>query len=265
MRAMDRESGIVESIFRYPVKGLSPERLVRTRLEVGRTIENDRRYAIENGPAGFDPAAPAHLPKTRFVTLMRNARLALLETQFDDLSHTLTVRLGDRELCRGDLRREDGRAAIEDVLARYLADELRGPPRIISAPGHSFSDVPQKVVSLVNLASIAAVERVVGVPLSPLRFRANLYVESWPAWHEFALVGREIAIGSSARARVVARIERCAAIEVNPETGESDAPLLKAMQRALKHLDCGVYCEVTAAGDVRAGDPVVPVGESRPA
>jgi hypothetical protein len=41
--------------------------------------------------------------------------------------------------------------------------------------------------------------------------------------------------------------------------------VLKAMQRALRHLDCGVYCEVTAGGDIQAGDPVVPLGASRPA
>ena len=75
---------------------------------------------------------------------------------------------------------------------------------------NSFSDVAAKVVSIINLASVAALEGVVGGPVDPLRFRGNLYVEGWPAWHEFSLVGSEIAIGET-RLKVTKRIVRCAA------------------------------------------------------
>src|SRR5436305_10071186 len=116
----------IQSIYRYPVKGLSPESLAQVRLEPGQTVPGDRRYAIENGPSGFDPAAPSYLPKTRFLMLMRNERLARLRTRFDDASTTLTVREGDREVARADLATPHGRAAIEDLLAAFEADELRG-------------------------------------------------------------------------------------------------------------------------------------------
>ena len=56
-------NGTIRDIYRYPVKGLSPERLARTGLKVGETLPNDRRYAIENGPSGFDPAAPGYLAR----------------------------------------------------------------------------------------------------------------------------------------------------------------------------------------------------------
>jgi len=55
----------------------------------------------------------------------------------------------------------------------------------------------------------------------PLRFRGNLRVEGWPAWHEFDLLNQEIAIGPSARLKVVKRIVRCAATEVGPDTSHS--------------------------------------------
>jgi uncharacterized protein YcbX len=45
----------ITGIYRYPVKGLSPERLSRVVLAAGRTLPADRRYAIENGPSPFDP------------------------------------------------------------------------------------------------------------------------------------------------------------------------------------------------------------------
>jgi len=79
---------------------------------------------------------------------------------------------------------------------------LRGPPRILEARGHSFSDVARKVVSIINLASVAAIAGLIGRPVDPLRFRGNLYVEGWPAFGELDLVGREIAIGS-ARGRII--------------------------------------------------------------
>ena len=181
----------VRSIYRYPVKGLSPEPLPRTTLAAGQTVPGDRLYAIENGPSGFDPAAPKYQPKMRFLMLMRNERLATLRTRFDDASHTLTIEYEGREAARGDLRTADGRAAIERFFASFSADELRGPPKVLHAPGYSFSDVAAKVVSIINLASVADLENYVGAPVDPLRFRANLYVTGWPAWQELDMVGRE--------------------------------------------------------------------------
>jgi uncharacterized protein YcbX len=162
------QNGVVKSLYRYPVKGLSPQALTRIQLAPGQTLPADRLYAIENGPCGFDPAAPAYFPKIRFLMLMRNERLAALRTDYDDASHTLVIHLGSQETARGDLRTAQGRAAIERFLAGYCADELRGPPRVLFAEGHSFSDVTQKVVSIINLASVAAVEEVVGAPVNPL-------------------------------------------------------------------------------------------------
>src|SRR5215813_12094371 len=120
----------IHAIYRYPVKGLSPEALERTELAVGQTIFCDRLYAIENGPSGFDPAAPAYFPKQRFLMLMRNARLAELRTTFDEDSHTLVVTAERRVKARGDLRKPERRAAIEQFFAEFCGPELRGAPKI---------------------------------------------------------------------------------------------------------------------------------------
>jgi uncharacterized protein YcbX len=245
----------IKSIYRYPVKGLAAEPLARTLLAPGQTLPADRLYAIENGPIGFDPAAPAYFPKQRFLMLMRNERLARLDTRLDATSHVLSVREGEREVARGDLRTADGRQAIEAFFAGFCADELRGPPKVLHAPGHSFSDVAKKVVSFINLASVAAVETLLGVPVDPLRFRANVYVEGWEPWRELDLVGREIAIGET-RLRIVKRIVRCAATNVEPGTGIRDLHIPESLLRALGHMDCGIYAEVIAGGEIAAGDRI---------
>jgi uncharacterized protein YcbX len=92
----------IQAIYRYPVKGLSPQTLERTWLSVGQTIPDDRLYAIENGPSGFNPAAPAYFPKQRFLMLMRNECLAALNTDYDETSHTLTIHWQGSQAVRGD-------------------------------------------------------------------------------------------------------------------------------------------------------------------
>jgi hypothetical protein len=247
----------IRSIYRYPVKGLSPEELPRVALAVGKTLPADRAYAIENGSSGFDPASPRYFPKQRFLMLMKNERLAALDTQFDSATDTLTIRRGNEEVARGDLRSADGRAAIEAFFTRYCADELRGSLRVLHVPGFSFSDVANKVVSIINLASVAAIEDLVGVPVDPLRFRGNVYVSGWPAWHEFDLVGQTIAVGENVRLRVVKRIERCAATNVDPFTGIRDINIPRALFKRFDHADCGIYAEVVTPGEIAVGDTVM--------
>jgi uncharacterized protein YcbX len=247
--------GTIQSIYRYPVKGLSPQALPQVTLTVGGTLPADRAYAIENGPTGFDPAHPAYFPKQRFLMLMRNERLAALKTGYDEQNHTLTIEHEGRDVARGDLRTAEGRAAIEAFMAAFCADELKGPPKVLAGEGHSFSDVAKNVVSIINLASVAAVETAVGAPVDPLRFRANLYVAGWPAWHEFDLMGEELSAGG-ARLKVVKRIVRCAATNVDPQTVIRDMDIPPTLMRTFDHMVCGVYAEVIGAGDVRSGDAI---------
>jgi MOSC domain-containing protein len=246
----------IARIYRYPVKGLGPDRLEAAEVARGQTIRGDRLYAIENGPSGFDPAHPAYFPKNRFLMLMRNERLAALRTAFDESTHTLAITAGDREAARGDLRTPQGRAAIERFFAAYCADELRGPPKVLNAPGHSFSDVARKVVSIINLASVAALETIIGAPVDPVRFRANVYVRGWEPWSELDFVGQEIAVGPSARLKVVKRIVRCAATNVDPDTGIRDLTIPDTLLQNLGHTDCGIYAEVIEGGTIAPGDEV---------
>lgn len=245
----------ITSLYRYPVKGLSPEPLRRVTLSVGQTLPADRRYAIENGPSGFDPAAPKWLPKSHYLMLMRNERLAGLRTQFEDRTNLLTIRAGGRIAAQGNLETVQGRATIEAFFAKNFTQELKGAPKVLSGGGHSFSDVAKKVVSIINLDSVKAVADMVGRTVDPLRFRANLYVSGWPAWHEFDLLGHTLAVGD-ARLRLSKRIVRCAAVNVDPESAVRDLDIPPTLLRNLGHNDCGVYAEVIAGGSVAVGDVI---------
>ncbi len=238
----------------YPVKGLSPQPLDNVVLTPGNPLPHDRRYAIENGPSPFDPAAPTHLQKIYFLMLMRNGLLARLRSRFDPATTTLVIEEGGRQAARGDLSTAEGRKSIEDFLAVYCAAELRGPPRVLEAPGFSFSDTKRRVLSIINLASVRALEQRIGAPVDPLRFRGNLHVEGLPPWGEFDLVGRTLRTASGVELAVVSRIDRCAATNVDPGTGLRDMNIPKALMDAYGHIDCGVYATVETGGELSLGD-----------
>jgi uncharacterized protein len=245
----------ITGLYRYPVKGLSPEPLQTVPLAVGQTLPADRRYAVENGPSGFDPAEPAWRPKTHYLMLMRHERLAGFKTLFGDATNLLTVRRDGEVVAQGNLETAEGRAAIEGFFAAHFAEELKGLPKVLTGGGHSFSDVARKVVSIINLDSIAAIETMVGAAVHPLRFRANIYVRGWPAWHEAGLLHQRLAIGA-ARLKVVKTITRCAATNVDPDTAARDLDIPAALMRALGHNECGIYAEVVAPGTISLGDTI---------
>ena len=246
---------VVAGLYRYPVKGLTPDALQRVVLRFGEALPADRRYAIENGPSGFDPQAPSWMPKTVFLMLMRNQRLASLRSRFEDETHVLTIRRDGAVVAQASLATADGRAAIEGFFAENFAAELKGPPKLLISSGHSFSDVAKKVVSIINLASARAIENMIGGAVHPLRFRANLYLEGWPAWHEAKLVGQTLAIGQ-AQLKLIKPITRCAATNVDPETAARDLDIPNTLMRRLGHNECGVYAEVIANGEISVGDAI---------
>ena len=125
---------------------------------------------------------------------------------------------------------------------------------MVQAPGHRFTDHPLGHVSIINLASVRELAAKMGAPLDPLRFRANLYVEGWPAWSELDHPeGAGLAIGA-ARARLYKPIVRCVATHVDPVTGAQDRDVLKALFDHYGHLHCGIYVSVAEGGAVAQGD-----------
>lgn len=246
----------VEALYRYPVKGLSPEALVEVALAPGETVPFDRAYAIENGPGRFDANAPRHLPKINFLMLMRDERLATLRSRFEPATSTLTILRDGRQVARGDLSTPIGCKMIEQFLAAYMKASLRGAPRIVRSAGHSFSDVAEKCVHIVNLASVREIERLAGRPIDPLRFRANIHLDGLAPFAERQWIGRTLAAGE-VRLAAFKHTTRCAATEVDPATGARDIAVPAVIRRHYGHEDFGFYATVVSGGTLRQGDHVL--------
>jgi uncharacterized protein len=252
----------IRAIYRYPVKGLSAERLGRTRLSPGEGVPQDRRFALVRPGIRFDPAEPEWLPKTNFLMLMRDEKLAELRTHINTTTDEFTIEHLGRTVLQVCLATADGRWKVEGFFEQFLGSALNGTPRLIEAAGHMFSDAQRKpnsstykYVSLVNLASIRAVEGIAKAPVDPIRFRANVYFDGVPPWAELDWVGSEVTVGS-ARLKIVSPTTRCAATTVNPETAQRDLNTPSILQRAFGHITMGIYAEVVGEGTVAEGDPL---------
>ncbi len=258
----------IAALHRYPLKGFSPERLSRVMLETGGHFPADRSYAIENGPSGFDAARPEHLPKIRFLMLMRNEQIARLTTRLDDATGLFSISENGAVVLQADILSADGRAAIARFLEGWMpADSLRGPLRVLAAPqGSPFMDSRSGFVSLINAASVGDLAQRLGAAVDPLRFRGNILLDGLQPWQEFDLVGKALVAPSGLRLKVLKRTERCAATAVDPSSGARDLPVVRTLMKELGHADCGIYAEITEGGTLSEGqhltlaDAVMPVG-----
>ena len=231
--------GRIQSLWRHPVKGFTPERLNEANLLAGGFFPCDRLYAVEDGPSGFDPEAPVWIPKQKFTVLAKIAQVARARTAYDDATGVVSASAAGREPIRASLTEAGGRRAFAAWLTDFLGDEANGPLRVVGAPGHRFTDDPRGEISIVNLASLRDLEARIGRSIDPLRFRANLYVDGWPPWIENEAKDSEVRLGP-VKARVFAPIARCVATHVDPATGERDIDIVPALHANYGHRLCGI-------------------------
>lgn len=246
----------IVSIHRYPVKSLAGETPVAVSLAPGRGIVNDRRYAFVPIPPGAPAPAAGWRPKSRCVALVRYVSPARLAAQYDDAAGTLALRAGGREIARGVPENAADRERLEAAAGSIVAAEVGSGVALVAAgDGRMLTDVDAPLVSLINLASVKDLAEKLGMPLDPLRFRANFYFEGAPAWAERAWAGKALTLGG-ARLLTADPINRCAATEVNPATAERDARVLRGLTEHFGHVEMGVYATVEAPGTVGVGAPL---------
>ena len=248
----------IRALNTFPVKGMSVQSHESIPVSKGENLPLDRSWAIEAGAKKFDPVSPAYLPKTAFAQLMSHEKVAALATHLDVSAGTpvLTINRDGKQVARGDLSTPVGRQIIEQFMAAYMKDELRGSPRLVHAEGHHFTDVPAKFISILNLASVREIERVVGKPVDPLRFRANIHIDGAEPWAEFSWLSKQLQVDGLPVFRVAERIKRCAAISVNPQTAERDMNLPRTLMSAFQHDNCGIYVSSIADTNLAVGQTI---------
>jgi len=246
----------VASLHRFPLKGIAGESLDAVDLAAGAGVPHDRRFAVLRGDTAFDPAIPRWVAKEKCVMLVRDHGLARIRLRFDPGTSALVLRAPGEPDLETTLATPEGRERAAAFVARVVTPK-GGAPRLVEAGAMSFTDVPENCISIVQQASIDALATAMGEPLHPQRFRANVYVAGGAPFAELGWIGQEVALGGVI-VRPFARIPRCAATGVDPDTGERDLPVPKALKQHFGHVDMGVYAEVVRAGRVAVGDAVSP-------
>jgi GntR family transcriptional regulator/MocR family aminotransferase len=254
---------VLKNIYRYPIKGLSAQPLLRVELQAKKPFPHDRVFALVRPGAPFDTSHPKWGKKGLFVMLMLEEALARVHTTLDVETLQLTITQDNHQLIVADLNDEQARARVEEIVWQ-LVPALRSAPTLVRSHDGHFMDKPDNVISLINLATVRSLEEQWGIKIDPLRFRANFYIDGARPWEEFDWVGGDIRIGEGLF-RVDRRNGRCGATNVNPETGRRDLDLPGSLRAAFGHKELGIYLVAREGGSVSVGDSVatpVPSGAS---
>lgn len=257
----------VKQLFIYPIKGLTPQACERVILQVGHGIPGDRGFAlmyVENGKA---PASETPWrPKGNFAMQNDWPGLAALNCQYHQPTGILTVQHQGTTLLEADLHHSFGRDQISTFFTGYLAalhptETARHPEKApLQLVGNGaqtrYPDREPVHISLLSQGTLDALAEAVGEAVDVCRFRPNVLLDGVPAWEEFNWVGKELQLGDC-RIAVTARIGRCVNIDVNPQTGRRDLPLLSTLQAKFGHAQTGILAKVLVGGSVACGDEIL--------
>mgnify|MGYP001160682828 FL=1 len=255
---------VIKNIIRYPIKGLSEEYLENIVLKKNQVLPGDREFALARYNVEYNDSNPKHLRKTNFLALVKEEKLATLKSTFNPNTKHLLIKLGEKIVIDQYIKDKKSIEKVETFFQEYLNLPINEKPNLVQGIPvkenggltHSFSDIPDKAVSIVNLNTVKALEEKIGKSINSLRFRGNFLIEDGNPWEEFNWIGKKIHIGGCVL-EVFKKTQRCAATIVNPVNGERDINIPKEINTHFGHIDLGVYAKVIKGGKVSILDKLL--------
>jgi len=260
----------VVALYRYPVKGFTPEACeVLAALPEGRAA-GDRVLGFRFADSPASDAAWSR--KHEFVALVNTPGLARLQLRFDHRARRLRIGLDGTVLVEAALD-TDGRRRLAEAVADFvlkleenpLANHPERLPLRVVGDGATprYQDNEAGQITLHSRESLAAVAAAAGDPaLDEMRFRSNIVIEGVNAWEEQDWCGRKIRVGGVIF-DVARQKTRCLATHANPRTGERDRPLMTTLVSAFRQKEPTFAVGIVtsgAGGEIRIGDEVAVVG-----
>ena len=255
----------VTALYRYPVKGFTPEPVARLTVLPGGRVAGDRvlNFRFADAPV----ADTAWCRKSHGVVLANTPGLARLNVRFDERAQRLTIHSENRLLADASLD-QAGRRRLAEALTRYVLslddNPLQGRPERLplklvgdgTTPHYQDNEAGQ--VTLHSRESLASAGAALGdANLDGLRFRHNIVIDGVAAWEEQSWVGCKLRVGDVAFETVAPKV-RCLATHANPATGERDLQVMQMLVKmfAQKEPTFGIGMLSEAGGEVRVGDTV---------
>lgn len=244
------------------------ERIGFTPLKGGRHRAHDTVDLTSTGPAGDRVFCLVDRARGRVLRTVQNPSLVQATSRWE--AGVLTVDLPHRTVegvpePTGELVELDywGRPAALEVCAGPWAQaftEHLGYDVSLARVVRAGEVVYGGSVSIVTTSSVRRLADRLGRDIQPARFRPTFVIDTGdlPAHVEDGWLGRTLRLGE-ARVTVRQPIPRCAVVDLDPDKGVRDAPVLAELggyRQGKDGLDFGVDAVVSTAGRVRTGDQV---------
>jgi uncharacterized protein YcbX len=235
------EIGHVEAILRYPVKSMAGEPVDRSNLG-WHGLDGDRRLAFRriDDHSGMPWLTASKLPDLLRFTPLRNGDGA----QWESPTYVRTPDGVEMPVFGEDLAAEVGRrygAAVQIMQLRHGI----------------FDETP---VSVIASETVREIGRLAGRNLDARRFRPNILVRLLRPvpFQEDEWLGGVLSFGEGKDAPAVTvtmRDERCAMVNLDPDSATSAPEVMKAVVRAHQN-KAGVYGTVTRTGLLAVGQNI---------
>lgn len=247
-------------IYRYPVKGFTPQRIEGGQLTAGAGLPFDRYCGFTCGNLPDQPAPGKWVPARTFLQLTFFPDVAKFKASFDDGNKSIVITAPNGQSASAALDEPDGFAGVNALIqSRFEPGPHAVPELHVQTPGHGNWDFTDTAISIINLASVRELSGAAGVDVDPLRFRGNLLLEDLPAWAEFSMIGRRYRIGG-AEIEVIRPARRCAATTVDPATADTGVNVPAILRKQTGHIYCGVYARVVKTGAIGENDVMEDLG-----
>ena len=255
----------VKQLFIHPVKGLTPQVCQHLCLSAGHGIKGDRAFALmflDSDNHNLPEIVP-WMSKKHFAVQNDWPGLAALDCHFDQETEFLSVGRQGVELVRENTSLSEGRHRLSDFFTDYLTSlepnkgarhPQKTPLQLVGNGKTSrYPDREPVHISIISQATMDDLGEKTGKVLDVRRFRPNIVVTGIEPWSEFDWLGKQFYLGD-AQITVTAKIGRCMNIEVDPEIGDRDIPLLSVLKEKYGHPYTGVLATVNSDGVVAVGN-----------
>ncbi|MEP7012318.1 MAG: MOSC N-terminal beta barrel domain-containing protein [Acidobacteriota bacterium] len=233
--------GVIEALFRYPVKSMGGERLEAA--EMGwYGLDGDRRLALRRmeSHGGMPWLTASKLPE-----------LILFSPQWRGSAGEGTLPT--------HVRTPEGEemAVFSEELAAEVGRRHRSPVEMMHLTHGIFDEA---CISVIAGATVREIGRLAEQQPDVRRFRPNILIDSVRsvAFEEDEWLGGVLSFGEGADAAAVSvtlRDERCAMVNLDPDSARSAPAMLKTIVRARQN-KAGVYGTVTQCGRLAVGQPI---------
>jgi uncharacterized protein YcbX len=244
------ELGHISAIFRYPIKSMAGQRLDSAKIG-WHGVDGDRRLAFRRlaDRGAFPWLTASRLPELLLYQPIGRSPPASRRGDQDTTGEPLPTHI----------RTPDGKEypLTDEALRKEIATRHRADVELMQLSHGIFDEAG---VSAITLATIRSIGREAGHDLDIRRFRPNLVIDTQAAqpFEEDRWVGKILDFGPEGTGPAISvtmRDKRCVMINLDPDTAEANAEVMKTVIR-LNENHAGVYGTVVRTGELRVGQAV---------